>query len=248
MSRKGILITLGVLALLIGGGGLTLLLLVLHEPQFYNSALVAPEEDRQRASKEFWDRCNYVCNSVISLEVPWDATFTEEQINSYFAEHQAGAAGLDKLPEGVTAPRVAIQPDRIRLAFRYGSQPWSTIISIDFRVWLAPQEVNVVALEVIGMRAGALPISATSMLERFSETLRRQEVDVNWYRYNGHPVALLRLPSADRTPLVQLRRLSLQEHALVVGGQPFGYVPQPARPATPTTAAAEPAAPGKEGG
>jgi hypothetical protein len=254
MSRKSFLIALGVVALFVGGGGLTLALLLLHEPPFYANALVAPAEDRQRASKEFGDRCNYVFNSVINPEAPWDVTFTEEQINSYFTEHLATTAGLEKiLPEGMTAPRIALEPDRVRLAFRWGASPWSTIVSVEFRVWLAPQEVNVVALEVLGIRAGALPISASSMLERFSETLRRQEVDINWYRYQGHPVALLRFPSAGRTPPVQLRRLSLQDHAVTIGGQPFGYVPvapptTPPTSPTPPTASTAPVPGGKEGG
>jgi hypothetical protein len=240
MSRKSLLVAVGVVAALVVGGALTLIVLLLHEPGFYTTALVADEQARKRAANEFWGQCNDIINAFVNPEKPWEASFTEEQINSYFAEHLSRVGGLEKVfPDGMAAPRVAIEGDRIRLAFRYGTKPWSTIISIDFRVWLAQQEVNVVAVEVLGMRAGAVPIAAQSMLERFSDSARRQEVDVSWYRYNGHPVALLRFQGASRSPTVQLLQLSLSPHVLSVGGQPFGYTPpKPAPAATPAPAPA----------
>src|SRR5262249_39124403 len=69
------------------------------------------------------------------------------------------------LPKGISDPRIAVEANRIRLGFRYGSEPWSTIISIDMRVWLATTEVNVVALELQGVHPGALSGSAPSLLE-----------------------------------------------------------------------------------
>src|SRR5947199_7848858 len=104
----------------------------------------------------------------------WRGSFTEAEINSCFAEHLTDSKTADRLlPEGISEPRLQIEGDRIRLGFRYGSRPWSTIISIDFRVWLAKQEPNVVVLELERLHAGALPVSAQSLLEQISEVLRR---------------------------------------------------------------------------
>jgi hypothetical protein len=122
-------------------------------------------------------------------------------------------------------PRVAVEADHIRLAFRYGCPPWSTVITIDFRAWLPTHEPNVVALELQRLRAGALPIVAQSLLERVSEAARRNDIEVRWFRHNGHPVALLRFQAAQPRPTAKLQRLELQAGRLVVGGRALEDAP-----------------------
>src|SRR5262249_48018913 len=122
------------------------------------------------------------------------------------------------LPEGVTGPRVSITADKIRLAVRYGTPPWSAIISIDLRVWLAAKEANVVALELQGLHAGSLPISAQSLLEQIKEVGRVHNIEVTWYRHNGNPVALLRFQSEQR-PAGPLSRLELRPGTLTIAGR-----------------------------
>jgi hypothetical protein len=128
----------------------------------------------------------------------------------------------------VSAPRFCLEPEHVRLGFRYGQGWRSSIISIDLRVWLAAKEPNTVALEVEGLRAGALPISAPSLLERIYETVRQQQnIDPSWYRHNGHPVLVLRF-QADRGKLTYLlSRLELREGKLLIAGR---SLEGPARP------------------
>jgi hypothetical protein len=150
-------------------------------------------------------------------QAKWYAAFTDAQINSYFAEDFVRSR-TDQvvLPKGISSPRVAIEADRIRLAFRYGKGSWSTIISIDLRVWLAKKDTNVVALELQGLHAGSLPISAQSLLDGISEACQRNSIDVKWYRHNGNPVALLRFQSDSPRPLVQLLKIDLRKGLLMI--------------------------------
>jgi hypothetical protein len=151
----------------------------------------------------------------------WDGRFTEEQINSYcqedlLKEHADG----QPLPEGISEPRIALdEPDRIRLAFRYGKGLWSTVVSIDLHVWLVATEPNVVALEFQGMFAGALPISSQSLLEHASETARQHDIEPTWYRHNGHPVLLLRFQAGRSRPTFQLQQLDLHQGVLCIRGR-----------------------------
>src|SRR5262249_18824491 len=150
--------------LLTCGGATGLLLLIRYEPRRYVLATVPPGPVRTDRSKEF---CAEFSNliSAIGSDRDWYAQFTDEQINSYFDEHFV-QQGLDVrlLPEGISQPRLVIERDKVRLAFRYGSGFWSTVISVDLRVWLARNEPNVVGLKLEGFHAGALPISAQSLL------------------------------------------------------------------------------------
>lgn len=224
MSRKTFLLGIVVL-LLFACVSTAAVLLVRHVPEFYSKTAVPPGIERTTGSKEFQSDFWAFYNSV-RYDKEWRQQFTEEQINSYFDEDFV-KNGLAKtmLPEGITEPRVSIQQDKIRLAFRYGTGSWSTVVSIDARVWLTAKEPNVVALELQSLHAGLLPISAQSLLERIYESAQQSHVDVNYYRYNGNPVALLRFQTDQRSPSIQLQRLELHPGSIVIAGRSIDPVP-----------------------
>src|SRR5262245_29158096 len=165
MSRKSLFVALGISGIVLGGTAGTLTAMVFHEPEFYRRASVPATAERRQWSNQFHEQVNNLLNGMINYRV-WGAQFTEQQINSYFDE---GTADKGFFPDGISDPRVAIEANRIRIAFRYGKKSWSPIVSLDLRVWLASGQPNVVAVEVQGMRVGSLPIALQSVLERFSE-------------------------------------------------------------------------------
>jgi hypothetical protein len=226
MSRKSLLLTIGIVLGLLGTAGGTLALLLCHEPAFYARCAVRPGDYREKCSKEFEaEFFNHLLGGVVNKR-QWEARFTEEQINSYFEEGFVQDHNAERpLPDGVHSPRVALEPDKIRLAFRYGTGLWSTVISLDLRAWLIAQEPNVVALEFQGLHAGALPISNQSLLERFFDAARQRDIDATWYRHNGHPVLLLRFQERSH-PTFQLQRLELRSAMLLIVGRSLDATPQ----------------------
>jgi hypothetical protein len=221
MNRKSIFFGLGLLLLLVGVGTIVVLLLT-HEPAVYARAGQPEGPERQKLSGEFFSQFASLYQSIHD-DPTWDATFTEKSINSYFEEDFVRSGVAQKvLPEGVSAPRVAIEPDKFRLAFRYSMGPWSTIISIDMRIWTAAKrEPNVIALELQGLHAGSLPISAQSLLEQICETGRQNGIDVVWYRYQGNPVALLKF-QADH-PTIQFTGLQLDTGRIIIRGRSIDF-------------------------
>jgi hypothetical protein len=218
MRRKTVIAGIGTALLLLTTVGVALALLVGHEKAFYRRGAVPPGPLRQQFSLAFMSECNNVINNVNNRESKWYAQFTDAQINSFFEEQFIASKTYQAfLPEGVSSPRIAFEPGKIRLGFRYGSGTWSTIVSIDLRVWLAKKQANVICLELQGLHAGSLPISAQSLLENISETCRRKNIDVKWYRYNGNPVARLRFQNDSKQPTVQLSELELRHGLLVIG-------------------------------
>jgi hypothetical protein len=225
MSRKSVLLGLGLALLLVSAVGGLLLLLVLHEPEYYSQTAQPPGPERKANSTLFWKECSDLV-SAISNDRKWGAEFTQDEINSFF-EEDFGRLGADEtpLPDGITQPRVTIEQEKVRLGFRYGSGTWSTVVSVDFRVWLAVKEPNAVALELQGFHAGSLPISAQSLLERVSDIVRRRNVEVRWFRYGNNPVALLRFQSDQPHPSVKLTGLDLRPGKIVVRGESLDSVP-----------------------
>lgn len=219
MSRKSVLLGTGILLLLAAGAGAALVLLLRHEPNFYRRAAVPPGPERKALSGGFFGQA-LSFGKHIKEDAEWHDWFSEEQINSFLEDDFVRSEGSPfKLPEHITDPRVALEPERIRLGFRYHVGQLSTVVSIDMRVWLTKAEANVVALELRGMRAGALPVSAQSILERLTEAAQNNNVKVSWYRHNGNPVAILRFQNDQPHPTVQLENLDLHPGKIYVKGK-----------------------------
>src|SRR5262249_29115890 len=143
MSRKSVLLATGILVLLAVGVAATLLILVRHEPAFYRAAAQGPGMTRKNHSVEFCQQLTQLISAMNDAR-EWSAQFTDEQINSYLEEGFRSSGFEEKmLPDDMSDPRVKIEADRLRLGFRYGAGLWSTVISIDLRVWVAHGEPNV---------------------------------------------------------------------------------------------------------
>ncbi len=232
MTRKSVLFALLIVLGLTVAGGTIVALLVRYEPRFYRRAGVSAGKERQKSSGEFVGESVRLIEGVANNH-PWTAQFTEEQINSYFEEDFIKQHGAESpLPEGISSPRISFEQDKIRLAFRYGKGLWSTVVSIDTRAWLVLTEPNVVALEFQGVHVGALPVSAQTFLETVSEFARQRDIDSTWYRFNGHPVLLLRFQANRSRPTFQLHRLEVHSGRLVLAGRPLDTTQQAKRLST----------------
>jgi hypothetical protein len=219
MSRKTIFLAAGIALAVLVVVGASLAVLVKHEPGFYRRGSLPPGPARKLSSQAFLLELAQLGDTLKVHTPRWLATFTEAQINSYFQEDFVrGTTRRDFFLKESTSPRVSIESDKVRLAFRYGAEPWSSVISIDLRVWLAKNEPNVVCLELQGLHAGALPISAQSMLDQVTEACQRKHIGVKWYRRDGNPVAMLRFQTDGPRPSVQLSKVELRQGMLVISG------------------------------
>jgi len=219
MKRRSVLFGIGAGLLLVSVGAV-LVLLLLHEPAVYARVGQPEGEERKQLCGQFNSDLIRLYDEIRD-QPTFGATFSQESINSYFDEDfvRTGVA-KSVLPEGVNAPRVAFEPDKIRLAFRYHVGPWSTVITIDMRVWLAnKREPNVIALELQSLHAGSVPIAAQSLLEQISETARQNGIEVIWYRYHGNPVALLKFQANQPHPTIQFVDLQLDTGQLIITGR-----------------------------
>jgi len=224
MRRNRLLITFIVLVglTLAGVAGTTGYLLKM-EPQFYVDCAVPEGKERKKMSAAFLGIFSQLASHIADYSrEPWQVTFSQNQINSYFAEdfiRLGDAAHLQQ--QGISEPRVVFEKDRMRLAFRYGSSFWSTVFSFDVRTWLAPEEQNVIAIEFLARNAGSMPISAKSFLDQISNLARRNKIEIVWFRHNGNPVALLHLTTGRERPGAQLQHLKVENGKLTIGGLSF---------------------------
>ena len=222
MSRKSFLMAVGIVLALVGGAGASLVLLVRHRPASYVRACIPPGPERKELSEEVKSQFSALFNGLqTGSEHEWDIHLTDDQINSYFVEDFI-TSNLDKhsLPEGISEPRVLFEPGKVRLAFRYGSGLWSTIISVSFNVWLPDKEPNAVALQLVSLQAGSLPIGTQTVLDSLSELAENNNIQIDWYRHEGHPTALLRFQSSQNDSAVQLQEVQIGQGSITIRGKP----------------------------
>ncbi len=224
MKRKRSLVMLSMVLALLGGSALILLWLVKYEPHFYHRSAVAEGPQRKKLSSDFWVQAgklgsNFTPNADGG---PDDFVFSEAQINSFLQEEfSRWPDAAEYQNRGISAPRVSIDKDRLRLAFRYTTSLLSTVVSLDLRIWVVAKESNLFAVEILNRHVGAMPISAQSLQEEISALARSRKLEVTWYRHEGHPVALLRVQGSRNLSSAWVNRIDMEPGKLTIGIVPL---------------------------
>ncbi|MSR30135.1 MAG: hypothetical protein EXR99_01395 [Gemmataceae bacterium] len=210
-----LILCLGLVSLATGG----LYFLLRYEPSFYKGSTQFHHPDQAKKSMEFTTEC-FEFIAAATNEKEWYGLFREEQINSFFAEEldQSGKPGR-LLPDYIQAPRISMDQDRLRLGFRLGQHPWTTVISADMKLWLAKDEPNVLAIQLESLKAGVVPISLISLFDKAADLARQNGIEVTWYRFKGKPVAVLRFQADQNKPSILLQALSIEKGALTIRGK-----------------------------
>ena len=191
-------------------------------PQFYEQALAAPPET-QVAAGQALERQAASLNNQVRRPGRWEARFTQDQINGWLA------VDLPKkfpgsLPRGVTDPRVAVSPDEIQLAVKWQQGNTSAVLSAAGDVYLT-EDPNQIAVRVVAVRAGALPVPLARFLDEIAERAASSGLPLEWTEIEGDPVALIKLPldrEEFRGKQLLVEELRLEEGAIVVAGKTEG--------------------------
>jgi hypothetical protein len=188
--------------------------IIKHEPHFYRAGHAAPGAERKQLSIKFVNDFAQLLIAKFDKD-EWHFKVTEAEINSFFEEDFVKYGEAEKLRElGISEPRVAFDDGRVRFGFRYGTGWFSTVLSYELRVWAVPKETNLLAVEIVGRRAGALPISCQSLLTELSEMATQHNIEVTPYRHEGHTVAVLRLQADQPRPTMRIKYLHISPEEL----------------------------------
>jgi hypothetical protein len=186
-------------------------------PDFYREAITSDTTRQAAASKEMLRTASaLVSNAQKSGE--WEAEFTEEQINGWLAVDLVQNHG-QALPPEVRDPRVSLQPDGIKIGWRWTGEDLSAVFSLDVQLGLT--ESNVLALTIRGARAGTVPLPLSQVLDTVSEAAGQMNIPLQWKKSAGHPVALITVPppDSDDKKAIVVDHLELRQGALYLSGR-----------------------------
>lgn len=190
-------------------------------PSFYAEAMasdLAPQE-RKQAAEEFVRATLRIVEDVEHADV-WAEEFRQDQINSWLAE-ELRQKYPELAPEEITDPRVGLHEDSLWLGFHYTGPSWEGVVSIEVRPFVP--EPNKLAVEILAIRAGLVPIALGEVLQEIGQQVEMEGLPVVWTRRNGHDVALVTLDGGPDGPV--LESIEVEEGVIRASGKGRGMSP-----------------------
>ena len=170
-----------------------LTLRMVREPQpFYRDAIRDNPQELQSASQRMESRVSALYSDA-KKPGRWRTVFTDDEVNGWLA-----VALKDKyddiLPPEVVDPRVAFTTDKFQVGYRYDGEQVDAMISIEGDAFMSGDDIAAVRFRRV--RAGALPLPASSVVEYISDAAKKLEVAVKWTELEGDPVLLVPVENA----------------------------------------------------
>jgi uncharacterized protein YpmS len=156
---------------------------------FYAQAMSVQPSVLREAGQELSSRATALVNDVCRDE-PWQATFTEDQINGWLA-FDLPEKHAELIPKDVSDPRVAIDDGRLSLGARYTGGRLKAVFTVDVEPYVA--EPNVLSLKILSATAGTLPVPVSEVTERLTRAAERFGLQLSWIQESEVPTALVRL-------------------------------------------------------
>lgn len=190
-----------------------------REPDFYKVALELEKQTLAEQGIAFERQVLDLQNNARTMR-QWQAVFTDDQINGWlasdFPEKFPGA-----LPHSVSDPRVGIDKNALRVAFRFNSGRIKGIVQAEVDAFCTDVPGQI-AIRIKKVSSGWVPIPVNSIADRISAALRRLGAQVEWSEIDSDPVALIEIP-ADKVRIgdkrVTIESIQLLENKLVLIGK-----------------------------
>lgn len=192
-----------------------------HVPDFYQQALAEPSTPQHlRQTSDQLERQVLDLHNHARREGPWQAEFTEQQLNAWLA------ADLERkfpqtLPQGLREPRIRISPDAVQLACRYADEHWQVVLSLTVAVFLTDTP-NELAVQIREVHAGRVPLPLKNVLEQVTTEARRRALPLRWSQDKADPVALIQIPTQaaqNRGREMIVESISLRAGSVLVTGR-----------------------------
>lgn len=187
-----------------------------REQPFYTAALQRDPQSLAVGSRELESRATTLYSETRQPGT-WRGAFSEEQINGWLAVQLANTYA-DALPDEISEPRVSIDEGQLTLGFRTRRGGVETVVTAQAAVMLA--ENGQVAIRLISVHAGALPLPAMQVAEDISQACRELALPVTWTQVEGQPVAIIDVDRGGaRGKSILLKALEMRQGTIYVEGQ-----------------------------
>ncbi len=212
--KRGALV-LGTLALVMT---LALIWAITRVPAFYRQATGGNLQQWERDGDEFERKALQLRNDIKS-EGDWQATIQQSEFNGWL-QTDVPQKYPTLLPSAIQNPRVGIQADVVQAGFGYRFAGLTIIVSLKVSVFMT-ERPNEVGIRLRKLRAGALPLPLTYVMDRLTSAAQQLDMDLRWTVEGGDPVGLITVdPLKDETSVqFLLRALEVRDGEVHVSGK-----------------------------
>lgn len=206
-------------------GILLILLLVVYAlylsaqspPRFYRDSLEVPLDTQRLRSQELVRKVNRLNNSLQETEKPWEAVFTMDELNAYFAVEVA-KDGSNLFPPEVQEPRITFSNRQADFACRLNQGSVSGVLHLS--AGMALTEPNTLKLRLKNVRLGKLPISKSSPAKMLAEAFEKKGYTVTQSDEDGDPTLTVVLNlNYDKKRKIRLDELDFQNGSVRIAGE-----------------------------
>ncbi|MGI9469933.1 MAG: hypothetical protein ACR2NZ_00275 [Rubripirellula sp.] len=187
-------------------------------PEFYTRATESLPASTIEASRHLEAEVEQLQSDAAKIG-SWQAVFSDDEINAWLIE-QLPQKFPQLFAKGASEPRIVIEEGRVLAAVRYKDRRIDTVVSCQLEVELT-EEPNMLALNVVQLRAGALPIPLSKFLQGISKEAAKGDIDIRWDETEAGPVALVTVPSEHpryvSSPVI-VESVQLIEGSLILSG------------------------------
>ena len=203
---------------------LLVLLLVLYAlylsaqrpPKFYRDGLEVATGLQQERSKKMLQKIRRFNNDLQKTDVPWEGSFSNEELNGYLAI-EVGKASSNLFPPEVKEPRLHIGDRQLDFACQLEQGPLTGILHLAIDVTVP--EPNLLTLRLKHVSLGRLPISRERPKQLLLDSLRSQGYDVTEDIRDGDPTFTISLEfKYPKGKKVNLESIELLEGGIRISG------------------------------
>jgi hypothetical protein len=173
-------------------------------------------------------------HASISRPGSWDAAVSADEINAWLA------VDLPRnhprwLPQGVSQPRILLQPKHASLATRVGYGPLTSVAWLDFEILL--RDVNQLTIALDRASLGAIPLPRTPILRELARRISKLGMVTDLRRLDGRMVLMVYIPSTHDAGATSywLESLAIDAGELLVAGETRSSVQTREQPVPPSS-------------
>jgi hypothetical protein len=195
-------------------------------PEFYAEASAMPETHADKKSDEFTKEALALAGDV-EKEGSWSSVFTDDQINGWLTVDLV-EKHPDLLPRNFERPRIKIFDSHVQIGVKCELRGVKTIAWMDIEGQMTKD--HELALRFRQIRAGAVPLPLSTILDAVKKAAETFEVPLRWSTDGGDPIAIVGLPTPTKKGLrYQLEQFSLLPGQLMLAGRTFKVVDKVAK-------------------
>lgn len=221
MRRRWFVVALAIVffVALAGGVGLYFVYNASQEvPEFYAEAEAMPDTRADQKSDEFTGRALALAGDV-EKEGSWTSIFSDDEINGWLAVDLV-EKHPNLLPPNFERPRIKILDNHVQIGVKCELRGVKTVAWMDIEGQMTKDQE--LALRFRTIRAGAVPLPLSTILDAVKKAAETFEVPLRWSTDNGDPIAIVGLPTPTKKGMrYQLERFTLTEGQLYLAGRTF---------------------------